>query len=74
MGDGEQWLVGSDEKILLGCSIARMLVRGTQKSTAAKINRKVRHERITPGGVLQGGVRSVLIMGEVSGQNMRGQW
>lgn len=66
--------MGSDEKILLGCSIARMLVRGTQKSTAAKINRKVRHERITPGGVLQGGVGSVLIMGEVSGQNMRGQW
>ena len=50
-----------------------MLVRGTQKSTAARINRKVRHERLTPGGVLQGGVGSVLNMGEVSGENV-GQW
>ena len=65
--------MGSDEKILRGCSTARMLVRDTQKSTAAKINRKVRHERLTPGGVLQGDVGSVLNMGEVSGQNV-GQW
>lgn len=65
--------MGSDEKILHGCSTASMLVRDTQKATAAKINRKVRHERLTPGGVLQGGVGSVLNMGEVSGQNV-GQW
>ena len=65
--------MGSDEKILRGCSTAGMLVRGTQKSTAARINRKVRYERLTPGGVLQGGVGSVLNMGEVSGENV-GQW
>lgn len=39
---------------------------GTQKSTVTEINRDVRHEGITPGGLLGGGVGSLLIVGEVS--------